>query len=506
MGRLKRPLNEEAIQKADDEFYAKHSEFIVDGKRIPLSGSDPKQDDLRKEWIALYEKYLGEVEEEDDPAKKPEDPVVPCPLCKTVAAKIISLTFRSDHMDGAEKLLKKSGTSYDDSKENFSKPEWTLARGSGDSHPVSQSKSTRVVVDIEIEFKVEPNDCTRTLTEISGDSGQTYLNFRKSESRSVKSETISVTGLSATADLPNHVDLLEHTINWTVEVDGERLNIGSTGKHSIYVTYDRPLGKMEYDSSKNALFVETGSAQDITEHRLRFSVRAAKGRGIKDEEECVDAIFEHLNDIGVHYVLGKRWQPGAVNKTGISPKPTLHHYLWRCNANTAEGECHNIAAAFILACRILGVKDFFEVGYMYAWPSRENSHRKYPKRGDTIMGKYNTQHLRDHSAQRRILAGSFHGREKLLFVDANGGVNNFEGAAKYRSALYAIGEDKYGKFKHDDENASAFYAENDDPSSGKGAFDLVFKDVVNFRYCNRPYAAKVLGRKFRSGRKFKWED
>ncbi|MFO1350304.1 MAG: hypothetical protein U1F68_06335 [Gammaproteobacteria bacterium] len=86
MSRLKRPLNAEAVKKADDEFYANHPEFVKDGKRIPLSADDPAQAALREEWVKLYEKNNGKVEQDDPkpPAKKPAAPVQPCPVKPTV--------------------------------------------------------------------------------------------------------------------------------------------------------------------------------------------------------------------------------------------------------------------------------------------------------------------------------------------------------------------------------------------------------------------------------------
>lgn len=82
MGRLSRPLNSDAIKAADDEFYAKHPEFVKDGKRIPLSDTDPSQAALRKEWVELYKKHGGKEEgDEKPPAKKPDNPAEPCPNC-----------------------------------------------------------------------------------------------------------------------------------------------------------------------------------------------------------------------------------------------------------------------------------------------------------------------------------------------------------------------------------------------------------------------------------------
>jgi len=57
--RAKRPLNKAAVKKADAEFYANHPEL----KGLPLSATDPKQATLRREWMDLYIKHGGEVED-----------------------------------------------------------------------------------------------------------------------------------------------------------------------------------------------------------------------------------------------------------------------------------------------------------------------------------------------------------------------------------------------------------------------------------------------------------
>lgn len=80
MRRATRPLNTEAVKNADNDFYAKHPELIKDGQRIPLSPTDPTQARLRQEWMDLYVKHGGAVEQTPKPPQnKPDDPVQPCP-------------------------------------------------------------------------------------------------------------------------------------------------------------------------------------------------------------------------------------------------------------------------------------------------------------------------------------------------------------------------------------------------------------------------------------------
>jgi len=332
------------------------------------------------------------------------------------------------------------------------------------------------------------------------------VSFERPVGETVQSgQRLKLTGLVSKGKLPDAVGVLDDLdISWSVVVDGDEakpVQVGVTGRHRIYVTLDTPFGKMQ--SPVNNLFQESGPDQVVTDWRLYFSTFSARGK--TTEKDCVDALFNFISfDRRVGYVLDHRWENDPLNNTHVMPKPSLHHYLWLCNNQWLSssdpdaqarvmGECHNIAAAFILANRILGVKGPMEVGYMYPWPSRAESHPTYPKRGDHILGKYNQRYTRPHS-------GEGHGSENLLFLDGGDFANNFEGVAKYgAAALYAIGDAVFDLFGSPDENASAYYAKR--PNSGPnathptpadvnldiGLFDLIFFDETNGGGCVKPY-------------------
>jgi len=78
---LARPLDPAAVKAADDAFYANHPEFIgPDGKRIPLSATDPAQAGLRREWRNAYVAAGGPVNGGDS-NKPPGGGAEPCPPC-----------------------------------------------------------------------------------------------------------------------------------------------------------------------------------------------------------------------------------------------------------------------------------------------------------------------------------------------------------------------------------------------------------------------------------------
>jgi hypothetical protein len=391
------------------------------------------------------------------------------------------VTFRSDHLDAAgKKLIRPSAGSFADATSEFVKPEWDEARSNFNVFPISQTKAESVKVDIDIVFTINPLKGTALLTGIKGIStGHDFLSFDKVLSQPIKTGRTTITGLISKDKLPNFVSYEEHGISWTATVNGKPVDLGSTLQR-IYVTFDKPIGKME--STIPNVFTETGKDQDVTEERLDYSVKAATGKGINDEKECVDAIFMNLQNLGVGYVLYSRWEPDPLNNTHITPKPPLHQYLWMCNANTAKGECHNIAASFELACRILGVTGPFEIGFMYPRPSRLENHPTYPRDPNATLGFYSASS--GQGAYFRNHTGLNHGWEKLLFLDGSNALNNFEGVGRYKNALYAIGDAIFDKDPNDPQKNAAIYygvrgANQPDGrptgiDSTHGLFDLIF--------------------------------
>lgn len=91
-----RPLSGTACSAADNDLYAAHAGdprpnalFDIDGNRKPLDPDDPSQADLRAEWMVLYEKHGGEVEEPNEqPETEPDDPVEHCPYASNVVVAI----------------------------------------------------------------------------------------------------------------------------------------------------------------------------------------------------------------------------------------------------------------------------------------------------------------------------------------------------------------------------------------------------------------------------------
>jgi len=422
--------------------------------------------------------------------------------------RVLSVTFRSDHLDSAgRKLLRASAGGFKDATAVFAKPEWSAARG-GAAAPISQTRGTKVEVDVELQVSVTPAGESTSITHFEGKSDVKALSFKKSVSHTLTDGARFTERLESLEALPDFVELLEgKSIRWSATADGTVKSAGSTGPHTAYVTFDKPHGKM--DESLDEGDPEPGEPptleQDITEERLRYSVLACRTKGKRDERECVNAIFVHLLHLGVGYHLGFRWSRGTGDKnlTRIEPHPTFYEYLWLCNANRAKGECDFIAAAFVLACRMVGVKEPFEIARMWPQASRENVHPTYPKKASVLLGKYGkdpfagvaiqTQDMRTHPQPHRDKKDR---SEAIMFLDKNGDPNHFEGVAKYRNGLYAIGDAIFDRHESPDENASDYFAERETGKDGhvttvdrtRGGFWLVWS---NERFADRAKKEKL---------------
>jgi len=76
--RLKRPLNKQAIQAADDEFYAKHPDMMRNGHRVPLDPNNPRHAAMRQAWHTSYLANGGELSNADMGQSEVDKPVRPC--------------------------------------------------------------------------------------------------------------------------------------------------------------------------------------------------------------------------------------------------------------------------------------------------------------------------------------------------------------------------------------------------------------------------------------------
>lgn len=90
------PVNDQASSEASDEFYRNHPELIEDGNRQTISSDNENYFQLRAEWLNLYSKNGGRIDERNIhiPSKPVKHPIQKCPHNK---CKIDNLIVQCSH-------------------------------------------------------------------------------------------------------------------------------------------------------------------------------------------------------------------------------------------------------------------------------------------------------------------------------------------------------------------------------------------------------------------------
>lgn len=242
-------------------------------------------------------------------------------------------------------------------------PEWDLTRDGGRStFPISHTRNERIGLRARILVK-RLTGGPRLLERVTATAAHPALTFVAAPHRRVVEGDALELELTSSGRLPDDITVIEERIRWEVELEGRErpLHIGTSGPHLVYVTLGVPTGRAEASevrigihpagtSYRQDTYADSGDPQLVTEARLRFAVEAIRKAGgraagraglsatrqVPEAAEYAGALFKYLKDTGVGYAIGYRWLPDK-NKTGLSPRPDLHHYLWSARRGKPEG-------------------------------------------------------------------------------------------------------------------------------------------------------------------------
>lgn len=422
---------------------------------------------------------------------------------RATLARITSIEFLSDHRDtSGQKLLHRAQPVSFQSQDfgsistrltergasRMEKPDWVLDGLTSRNDPITHTAGEFVRATFTVKFNSVPGGEAPIKRVFSQAANVVALEFviggggRKAKT----GETITLSDMQSSGTLASIVGKLSRSVNWFVELEGvpDPIFMGTTGPHVIYTTLGQPAGKAEFDLNPQGLqhFSETGSDQIVTDARMEHAAKGAQGAST--EEQVAERCFRFFSKQGIGYVLQRQWTPPpALNQTGLVPRPDLYDDLWMCASREALGECHVIAAAFRLFCRLLGVTAPMDVAYMLPHPGRlEQS--GFPRRTDGVKGRLNV------GAERLAAGGPF----KLAFFDGNGAPNRFEGVVTFRNGMYAIGDSIFDRFttpengvSADDRNCNDYFCVRTPPSGNDvrstirdenaGGFDLAYVDA-----------------------------
>ena len=408
----------------------------------------------------------------------------------------------------------------------YAKPEWVLAPAR--NHPISHTKNLQLTVQPSFQVNVVPANAAAGFN-ITGVIGVTTawpflaFNLALGAAQNVGALVGGVFqpgAITSVQALPNRVLHINWNwqIAWWLVINGNFVPCGASGPHEVLQTFGIPGGQLVVGNQDFAfppppplgpVVVGPGVVGlDVTYERLRFAVQAISQQrllmiGFNDnvERDHVDALFLALSlpfaagGFQVQYNLGYNWVPPphlnntflrnfALAAMGLDGRPTPSHYLWMCAANEARGECHVIAAALGVVCRIVGVQGNLEVGRLWPWPRRsDNPAGGFPARvGDPqpaaplnpaynaalalplqpyLKGRYS---VNDANQNKRSLLRTPYVPGlpywKCLFLDTTYRGNNFEGVLRYgATTLYAIGEVILDIEANSDLNATIYYAQ-----------------------------------------------
>lgn len=385
----------------------------------------------------------------------------------------------------AERLIKSDwGDGVKASSKPF-KPEWKssravqrLGKDQGNWHPASYSVEKRgdppVKAKLAVKIRVEAKaSTTRTLEKLlihapglHPAGARDAFHFEDNVPHALTDGRLITAILQAKDTLPDQVIEL----NPQLELRGEVFGVPITVERrlfnaTVYVTLGKPRGQVEMHPTRNTTqpFPETGDEQSVTVKRLDWAVNAAKGA--TNDAKALFLLFQDIKNRDIHFFGPVSYPPkdehGKVLKL-ISFKdsdPGLHHFLWISLHHQRIAHCADLAAAFRLAGRILGVGGAMDVRFLYPWPPWVKGDSTGKRRVLFVGGEPGQGSLQQYRE----------GNVVCVFFDSFRHGNFFEGALRWLPSgpsepnLYAIGEricdDHTGATTKeiDDRNASLFF-------------------------------------------------
>jgi len=244
-----------------------------------------------------------------------------------VTIDLKSIEFTSDHEDGnGDNILLANNTDWTDDGTAYGEPEW-----------VSGSHTRNSKLTVKITISVSPANLT---FDLEGDGPNNYVDFHKNGNTSTGADQeITVT---ADGNLPGAVCILTESINWKINVNGTECNAGSSGEHTIYVTWGTPA-----------------PSSDLTHKRIEWCTTVPF-----DTDTPSELALEIANKVNVDVVLGN----GNTWPTPYSGN--IWPALEKTEANKVD--CLQSAALAVDALKLLGYPSA-DVETGMAWPSSDTN-------------------------------------------------------------------------------------------------------------------------------------
>ncbi len=189
----------------------------------------------------------------------------PCPQKGSVRGEILEVEFLNDH----GKLLNSPSNKLTDEGKRYSKIEWQKKNGVND--PVTYTKNTKI--KLRVKIKIEPAGNTFKLV---GTGGPGCVIFKKNGIQSTGKEEDEE--VEASGRLPGRVVQLKHTINWCVTGPAGQANLGASGPHEVFVTWDEPIEKNSLDMTNLLTYerIKLTTAKKVAGGQSKLDIIARK--------------------------------------------------------------------------------------------------------------------------------------------------------------------------------------------------------------------------------------
>jgi hypothetical protein len=181
-----------------------------------------------------------------------------------------AITFKSDHG-----LMQNNVTDWGRSGKVFGEPEWFIKDGAEVSHPISQTKGTRV--EAELNLNVLPATPAAESITIEGKSDVGLLDFYYTGT--ILGGLNRRVSLTSTRSLPDTIAAFndEHIV-WTIQWHGSTHRIAPAAGHTVFVTMDKPR-----------------RPEEVTFKRMAKAIEIIGDLGTLDPHEIVTGIMSNWN-------------------------------------------------------------------------------------------------------------------------------------------------------------------------------------------------------------------
>jgi hypothetical protein len=270
-----------------------------------------------------------------------------------VDASIDSIEFVSDHQDeNGKNVLINIKDKYGKSEaDRFEQPEWTKA---GRNNPITHTKNLNI--KLKVTVIVIPDGLNFI---VNGTCQKDYMSYDSNQAISTGAkQTLPV--MTSKGILPNKISVLSESTSWSATVAGIPINLGNSGPHEIFVTFDVPSQTSSRNKGITDIYYEWYPVEGwLSEKPLILNVITYKRIKLLCSDYGDDGVAGGEN---TEEGVAKKLHKWILDKSGIDQRDSnafTGDQIWGLinRGNGLSGQCTQAAFLMEMGMRLLGVKD-----------------------------------------------------------------------------------------------------------------------------------------------------